>query len=214
VALYAAQQPRRLRQIALDVFVVLWIGFWAWQGWATWSSIHSLTEPTQKAQEASTGMAENLDSAGDVLGAVPLLGDAAAEPFHRAAEQAAKLAEGATESEDAITSLAWKLGLSLALVPTVLLLAFHGPPRLRFIRESSQARAYLDSGGAPDLLALRALSTQPLDVLMRVHSDPSGAWRQGDLATIHTLAAMELHRVGLEAPRTAAVAPDPRGPTR
>lgn len=200
MSLYAAQPSRRGRQIAVDLFVVVWIGLWAWQGWSTWASLHSLTEPTQKTHSAAAGISDNMDRAGNVLGAIPLLGDTAAKPFHAAARQADKLAEGATDSEAAITTLAWKLGLAVGASPTILLLGFYGPPRIRFLREARATRAYMDSSGNPDALAFRALTNQPLDVLGRVSPDSAQAWRQGDPDTIRTLAALELHRCGQSVP--------------
>lgn len=211
--LYAAQPPRRGRQIAVDLFVVIWICLWAWQGWSTWSSIHSLTEPTRKTHSAASGIADNMDRAGDVLGAIPILGDTAAKPFHAAAKQADKLAEGATESEQTITTLAWRLGLAVGVTPTVLLLGFYAPPRIRFIREARATRAYMAVSGNPDSLAIRALTNQPLDVLVRVNADPAQAWRQGDPDTIRTLAALELHRCGQPVPGGIDLVPYLHGST-
>ncbi|MDT0203586.1 hypothetical protein [Nocardioides sp. AE5] len=200
MVLYAAQRPRRARQFAADLFVALWICLWAWQGWATWSSLHSLTEPAQKTESAATGIAESMNRAGDVLGAVPLLGETVAEPFRAAAGHAERLASGAAGSEESLTTLAWKLGLGLALAPSAVLLAFHLPVRIRFARRAAATRAYLAADGGPDLLALRALAHQRPDVLRRVAPDPAAAWRAGEPAVVRTLAALELHRAGLEVP--------------
>jgi hypothetical protein len=52
-----------------------------------------------------------------------------------------------------------------------------------------------------DLLALRALATQPLGRLTRVAPDVAEAWRRGDDATVDALAALELRQLGLRAGR-------------
>lgn len=198
--MYAEQRGRRTRQIIADVLVVAWIGFWAWQGWSTWHSVMDLSDPVERTQSASSGLADNMREAADTLSGIPLLGDAAAVPFDKAAESSQKLADAATRGEEEITVLAWKLGLSLGLVPTVLLGAFYLPPRLRFIRNATAGQAFVDSTHDLDLFAMRALAHQPLHVLGRISEDPAGAWRQGDPAVIRALASLEMRHCGLRPP--------------
>ncbi|KQY64416.1 MULTISPECIES: hypothetical protein [unclassified Nocardioides] len=198
--LYADHRPRRARQIAADVFFVVWIGFWIWQGVSTFQSTMELTKPTERTQRAATSLADNMGEAAESLGSIPLLGDAAASPFLKAEASAQELADAGDRTEHSLRVLAWKLGLSLGLGPGVLLGAFYLPPRIRFIRNATAGRGFVDSTHDIDLFALRALANQPLHVLARISDDPAGAWRQGDPAVIRALAHLELRDSGLAPP--------------
>jgi len=48
-----------------------------------------------------------------------------------------------------------------------------------------------------DLLALRALTRQPLRRLVAIHPDPATAWRDHDTKALDSLAALELRTLGL-----------------
>ncbi|CNW55684.1 transmembrane protein [Mycobacterium tuberculosis] len=55
-------------------------------------------------------------------------------------------------------------------------------------------------GGDPSrspLLALRALANRPPGKLAAVSTDPVGAWRREDPATMRALAALELRAAGI-----------------
>jgi hypothetical protein len=56
-------------------------------------------------------------------------------------------------------------------------------------------------GAGRDLLALRALVSQPLERLTRIDPDVAEAWRRGEGATVDALAAQELRRLGLRSRR-------------
>ncbi|KRF17150.1 hypothetical protein ASG90_07485 [Nocardioides sp. Soil797] len=198
--MYADQRPRRTRQIAADVFFVLWIGFWAWQGISTFQSTMELTKPTERTQQAATSLAGSMADAAESLGAIPLIGDNAASPFVRAQESAQKLADAGERTDHSLRVLAWKLGLSLALGPVAVYAAFYLPPRLRFVRRATDAQAWVDSRHDIDLLALRALSSRPLHALAEVSDDPAGAWRAGDPEVMRALALMELDDCGVIPP--------------
>lgn len=198
--LYADQPARRVRQIVADLFFLVWIVFWVWQGVGTFHSTMDLTEPTERTQQAASSLADNMGEAADSLGGIPLIGESAASPFARAQESAQKLADAGERTEHSLRVLAWKLGLSLALGPPAILAGFFLPARLRFIRAATAGRAFVDSTRDIDLFALRALATQPLDRLARISDDPAGAWRQGDPAVIRALAHLELHDSGLAPP--------------
>lgn len=198
--MYADNARRRNRQITADVLFVLWACLWAWQGWSTFHSTMDLTHPTERTSAAASSLADNMQQAADALGAIPLLGEAAATPFERAQESATKLADAGERTEDSLRVLAWKLGLSLGLGPTALVAAFHVPARVRFVRRATAARAFVDATHDIDLLALRALATQPLERLAEISDDPAGAWRQGDAAVLRALAHLELDDCGVTPP--------------
>jgi hypothetical protein len=69
------------------------------------------------------------------------------------------------------------------------------------VREATAAAKLRDQGqDGQDLLALRALMTQPLSRLAKAKAVGSG-WRSGDPATVSGLAARELRRLGLRPPK-------------
>ncbi len=77
------------------------------------------------------------------------------------------------------------------------------PLRLRYARGARSAiRARRHD---TDLLALRAMTHQPVQRLLRRGPRPGAAWRRDDRAVVHGLAALELASLGLRAPR---VSPD------
>ncbi|MCY7394863.1 MAG: hypothetical protein LH468_01720 [Nocardioides sp.] len=88
----------------------------------------------------------------------------------------------------------------MALVPILLVVAFHVPLRVRFVRRAAAGRRFLDSRADLDLFALRAMAHQPLHVLARISEDPAGAWRDRDPVVVRELACLELRSVGLRPP--------------
>ena len=105
--------------------------------------------------------------------------------------------------------LAFWLGLSVALIPVLIVAAFYLPVRLRFIREATAGRRFIDATADLDLFALRALARQPMHVLARVHDDPAGAWRASDPDVVAALADLELRECGLRPRAPLSAGPGP-----
>jgi hypothetical protein len=84
------------------------------------------------------------------------------------------------------------------VIPVLVLGAFVVPPRLRFVREATAGRKFVDATADLDLFALRALGSQPLHVLARISPDPAGAWRKQDPDVVWRLAALEMRERGLD----------------
>ncbi len=98
-------------------------------------------------------------------------------------------------------TLAFWLGIAVALIPILIALAVYLPPRIRFVRRATAGKRFLDSTADLDLFALRAMTNQPLHVLARVSDDPAGGWRDRDPDVVRRLAELELRDCGLHAPR-------------
>ena len=64
------------------------------------------------------------------------------------------------------------------------------------------ASLYSTDPARAHLLALRAIATQPLNVLSAISDDPAGDWRDRNTPVIRSLAAVELRDCGLR-PSTA-----------
>jgi len=78
----------------------------------------------------------------------------------------------------------------------VAILVVRVPPRLAAARRAATAARLRDAGAGAgeELLALRALTSRPLEELLAVAPDPMEAYRRGDHAA---LAALELRANGL-----------------
>jgi hypothetical protein len=103
-----------------------------------------------------------------------------------------------------VEQLALLLGLSVALIPILIVSAIHLPLRWRFIRQATAGARFIDASEDLDLFALRALANQPMHVLARVSDDPAGAWRARDPDVVRRLAALELADAGLRPKRLPA----------
>ena len=136
------------------------------------------------------------------MSSVPLVGDKVAKPFDGAGGAAEGLAEAGQAQVHAVETLAFWLGLAVALIPILLARVLYLPSRVRFVRRATAGQRFLDSHADLDLFALRAMARQPLHVLAGIHDDPAGAWRKGDSEVIAALARVELRSVGLREPST------------
>lgn len=199
--IYADQPVRRLTQMTLDLAFLVWVVLWIWIGTGVHDATLELRAPGERTDAAASSLAGNLRDAADGLGGVPIVGETAASPLEGAAGSADDLAEAGRGSVEAVEGLAWKLGLAIAVIPILVLGAFVIPPRLRFVRDATAGRKFVDATADLDLFALRALGSQPLHVLARISPDPAGAWRARDPDVMWQLAALEMRERGLEPER-------------
>jgi hypothetical protein len=197
VKLYADRPGAGLRQFLTDLFVVAWVGFWIWASVWVYDKVSTLAVPGQKIEGAGVGMASGLSDAGSKVGSVPVVGGQLSGPFDKAATAANALADAGRAQQAAVHNLAVALVVLVLLVPLALVLLGWLPWRVRWIRRASLAASLRSRATGRDLLALRALTRQPLRRLMRIHPDPATAWRDGDEAAMQSLANLELRTLGL-----------------
>jgi hypothetical protein len=188
---------RATRQLLTDLFVVAWVAFWIWAAMRLYDLVEKLAVPGQKMEGAGSGMAENLSEAGAKVNRVPGVGDALASPFERAAGAARSLADAGREQQDTVRDIALALSLIVLVVPLALVLFGWLPLRIRWMRRASAAAGLRGLPAGRDLLAMRALATQPLRRLATLGPDPVNAWRRGDDSIVDALAALELRRLGM-----------------
>ncbi|KRE41508.1 hypothetical protein [Knoellia sp. Soil729] len=201
--LYADLPGRRLCQILADVGVLAWVALWAWVGHRVHDVTMALAEPGRQLQDAGAGFREKLNAAGDGVDNLPVLDDRVAGPFRSAAGAGTDIEKAGTDLVSAVERFALLIGWTTALVPIVIVVLVWAFARGRFVRRASAAQHFIDADEDLDLFALRAMTNQPMAVLAKVSSDPSGAWRRGDRDTITALALLELKDSGLLPPRTA-----------
>lgn len=198
--IYADAPIRRTMQILGDVLLVVWVYAWVRTAVAVRDATLSLAEPGEQISAAGTGLADQLRSAGDRVGDLPLVGDEVRAPFDGAGGAADRLAAAGDAQVAAVETLAFWLSLAVWAVPVLLAAAIYLPLRWRFVREASAGRRFVDSSDDLDLFALRAMARQPLHRLARISDDPAGAWRRGDAQVVRELAALELRDSGLTVP--------------
>jgi hypothetical protein len=195
--IYADLPGVALRQRLMDLLVVAWVAFWVWAATWVYDRVSVLAVPGQKIQGAGEGMAGGLYEVRDRVGNVPAVGHDLSAPFDHAAGAATALADAGRAQQDAVRNLAIVLVALLLVVPLGLVLFGWLPLRVRWIQRASLAASLRSRPAGRDLLALRALTRQPLRRLLRIHPDPATAWRDGDDTAMRSLAKLELNTLGL-----------------
>lgn len=198
--LYADAPGRRSRQVVGDLLLALWVAVWVKLALVVHDATLALAAPGEQIARAGTGLAGKLRDAGSSVGGIPLVGDEVSAPFEGAGDAADQIAAAGSAQVEAVQTLAFWLGLAVAAIPILVLLAVYVPLRWRFVREATAGLRFVDSGGDVDLFALRAMTNQPLHRLARITDDPVGAWRSGNPAVVRALAVLELEDVGLRRP--------------
>ena len=199
--LYADRLPTAFRQLITDLLVVLWVYLWVRAGLWVHDMVQKLGVPGQKLQSAGTGIADNLNDAGGKVGRVPLVGDQLVKPFNGAADAARSLADAGREQQQVVGKMSVIVALAAVAVPLALVLFVWLPLRVRWIRRAGVATSVRDAPAGRDLLALRALASQPLNQLAKLGPDIAQSWRNGDSAAVDALAALELRDLGLKPSR-------------
>ncbi|MEV6559596.1 hypothetical protein AB0M22_28020 [Nocardia sp. NPDC051756] len=197
--IYADRAPVAARQLVTDLLVAAWV--YGSIKAALWlhDLVQKLAVPGQKLEGAGGGLADSLGDVGRKVGRVPVVGDDLTSPFERAAGAARSMAEAGHDQQALTNDLAMALAISLLIVPLGLVLFVWLPLRVRWIRRAAAAVRLRTAPGGRDLLALRALTNQPLRTLDRIDADVVDAWRRGDDDTVRALAALELRGLGLRA---------------
>jgi hypothetical protein len=193
---YAETPAARTRQVTADVFVLLWILLWVWIGMWLHDLIMLLAGPGERLEEAGSGLADNLNGAGERVSDVPLIGDALATPLEGAGAAADQLAQAGQATQEVVGTIALWLSVAFVAVPILLMLLVWLPVRLRFAQQAGAAAALRND---LELFALRALQNRPLHELARISSQPSRALRDDPVA-LSALAALEMRAVGLRPP--------------
>jgi hypothetical protein len=198
VKLYADRVPVALRQLVIDILVVIWVYLWIRVALWIHDVVEKLAVPGQKLESAGGGIADNLADAGGKVGRVPIVGDELTAPFTGAADAARSIADAGRQQQDFVEQLALILPALALAVPLALVLFVWLPSRLRWVRRAGVAAAVRNHPAGQDLLALRALASQPLTELAKLGPDIAQSWRSGDSAAVEALAGLELRRLGLK----------------
>jgi hypothetical protein len=197
--MYADRLPLAIRQLLTDILVVIWVYAWIRAGMWVDDMVEKLAVPGQRLQQAGTDISGNLTDIGGKVGRVPLVGDELTSPFKSAAGAAANLAAAGQEQQEIVNNLALALGIIVAAMPLALVLFLWLPLRVRWMRRAGAAAKVRREPAGKDLLALRALTSRPLNELSKLGPDIAQSWRNGDAAAVDALAGLELRKLGLKA---------------
>jgi hypothetical protein len=186
---------------AIDLLLIVWTIAWILVGVRVANEVEGLTSLSDTVVQAGG----SIQAAGAALGAVsdlPVVGDRVRAPADQLRQTGASTAESGRKSRDSIHSLSSLLGFTIALIPTVPLLALYVPLRVAALRERRAVedllRAHAGDPRLPRLLAQRALARLP-------YRDLAGATLRAPHAATNgstqPLAEAELERVGLDPER-------------
>ena len=120
----------RRRIAAYDVAIVLWTALWLVVGLLVHREVSALADASEPVVDAAVALEETAEGIGSI-DEIPFVGDIANLPaIERSARRAAVSARvSARETRKGVERLAWLLGVSIALVPTLPLLAVYVPVR-------------------------------------------------------------------------------------
>lgn len=205
---YAATPARASRQVFADAFVIGWIVVWWWASRLIHDAIDAVAGPARSTEQAALELASSMSDAGSTAGEIPLVGEQLSTPFDSASGTLAGISASAADQVATIERVADIAGWVVLLIPVGIVVALWLPVRVRFFRTARATRRFIDAGSDLDLLALRAMATQPMPSLARISDDPVGAWRSGDRLVIERLAEVELRTSGLLLPDRLRTIPE------
>jgi len=177
---------RRL-DVALAIWAAAWIAIAVYTAHEV-ASLRALSDTVVRAGTATVSTGHALEA----IGHLPFVGGRISDLAAQAVAAGASARASGASTATTVDHLAVLLGLAIALVPTVPLLALYLPLRMSWRRDRRAVRRAVEQwDGEPELeafLAHRALSHLPFEALR------NGSWSDGELA------AAELRRLGLDRP--------------
>lgn len=189
-----ARLPQR-SVFAIDLLVVLWTAAWIVLGVAVGTFVDRLGAVGDGLQDAGRAIGKAGDAV-DGLSDVPLVGGGFATVAGEIRSIAQDTAARGRSVEEDVHRLALLIGGSIALAPTLPVLALWVPPRVTRERERWALKRSLRAGDGVALayLANRAVATRGFRELMAASDDPVGDLQAG---RVEALAALELRHLSL-----------------
>lgn len=209
VPAFLSARAMRFLNVALAIWAAFWIGIAAYTAY----EVHALRSLSQTVVKAGTAT-ESTGHALAAIGHLPFVGGQISSLAAQAAAAGASARARGSETAATVDRLAVLLGIAIALIPTVPLLALYLPLALSWRRDRNAVRrAVAQWDGEPELeafLARRALAHLRFDELRAL----GYAGHEGYVPDAE-LAAAELRRLGLVHPARRVVAlRRPREPVR
>jgi hypothetical protein len=200
MTLYSDFAAQRTRQIIADAASLAGIVAFIVLGITVHGLVMTLQAAGVRLSHAGRSFESTMSEISERLGSIPLIGGEIRAPFDGASAAGSTLDSVGQAQQDAVAQLATGLGVTLAVLPTVVILLLWLTPRIRFVRRAGWARAAARSSAGVDLLAFRALATRRLPLVLAAHPHAAEAWRRQDADAITALAALELRASGVRMP--------------
>lgn len=195
--IYSDFWPRRIAQMAADALALLVIGLGVWLAVVIGAAIAAVAELGRQLRGAGEGFQTAMLDAGQALGQIPLVGDAARFPFDSASHTGTAIADFGTATESFIETMGIVVGVLVALAIVALVSWVWLRRRMVFIRRATAAEQLQRLDDGHDLLALRALVNGSRRDLAAISRQPVQAWRAGSPAVLRQLAGLELREAGV-----------------
>lgn len=194
VPAFLSARAMRALNVALAIWAAFWIGIAAYTAYEV-SALRSLGQTVVKAGTAT----ESTGHALAAVGHLPFVGGRVSRLAAQAIDAGASARASGASTESTVDRLAVLLGVAIALIPTVPLLALYLPLAFGWRRDRNAVRrAVARWDGEPELeafLAHRALAHLRFDELLKLgYADADGSPPDAELA------AAELRRLGLDRP--------------
>lgn len=195
----------------VDVVLLLWVGLWIWMGVAIANEVSHLTDLSDTVVTAGQAVRTTGQALKNLEG-VPFVGDRIADVDRQITAAGDAAVASGTQSRESIRHLSLLLGLSVAIMPSIPVLAVYVPFRAsRYLDVRTIRRAVRRSADDPsfeEFLARRAAQHLPYHRLREISPNP---WRDLEEGRFGLLARAELARLGLD--RLAGRLPDSSSPS-
>ena len=192
VPAFLSARAMRVLNVVLAIWAAFWLGIAAYTAYEV-ASLQALSRTVVKAGAAT----ESTGHALAAIGGLPFVGGRIAQLAAQAIAAGASARTSGASTAATIDQLAVLLGIAIALIPTVPLLALYLPLLLSWRRDRTAVRSAVASwDGEPGLeafLAQRAVAYLPFHELRALGYDGTD-----DSAVNAELAAAELRRLGLD----------------
>jgi hypothetical protein len=197
---FLSARTMRWLNVGLAIWAACWIGIAAYTAYEV-SSLRTLSHTVVKAGAAT----ESTGHALAAIGHLPFVGGQIGQLAEQAIAAGASARSSGASTAATVDRLAVLLGIAIALIPTVPLLALYVPLLLSWRRDRAAVRPAIarwdGEAGLEAFLARRALAHMRFDELRELGYDG----REGS-APNSELAAAELRRLGLDRPARRVVA--------
>ena len=195
LALLPSDRTLRRWDLAATVYILASLAVGAVAGWQIWS----LAELHRSLLEAADALTLTARAVG-LVGEVPLVGAGADQLAGSITDTAEEVRRNAVTVRTQVHALAVIVGVAVALLPTVPVVAVYLPLRVARAREVAGLKRKLAGPVDPMLvehLAHAALTRVPYSELRHVSGRP---WQDVEQGRHRPLAAAELKRLGLRPP--------------
>jgi len=195
--IYSDYPLRRATQVTADLLAITIIALGIWAGVTVAAGIAAIADIARQVETAGLEFQVAMGNAGEALGGLPIIGDAARAPFDAAGGAGIGLSSAGQNAAAFITTTAAIVGVVIALVVAAAVLWFWLRRRYAFARRATEAEQLARLADGPDMLALRALVHGSRDELAGIARNPVDAWRSGERDVVTKLADLELRRAGV-----------------